>query len=159
MSYLPRFVGALLIAGAALPAHAELGGRVETIHSDATASSQLSVKAAVPVRRLAVSGSGYSAHEFTTAAGTVVREYASDDGVIFAVSWQGPVKPNLRQLLGPHFLPYLQASDAARRPGTGPVSIDRDDLVVHSGGHPRAFSGHAYLKSLIPAGVTLDALQ
>jgi hypothetical protein len=154
VQFLIRITGALLIAGAALPAHAELGGRIETIQSD-----HLRMRAAAPVRRLAVSGSGYTAHEFTTEAGTVVREYADESGVIFAVSWQGPVKPNLQQLLGPHFLPFLQASDAARRPGTGPVSIDRDDLVVHSGGHPRAFSGHAYLKSLIPAGVTLDALQ
>jgi hypothetical protein len=33
------------------------------------------------------------------------------------------------------------------------------DLVVHSGGHPRAFLGQAYLPLVVPAGVTAEELR
>lgn len=146
-------VGALLLALISGTAQAELGGTVTSLQSD-----QVRMKAVVPARRV-TTFDAYSVHEMTTTSGVVVREYAGNDGVIFAVSWRGPVKPNLQQLLGQYFLPFLQASDNARRGGTGPIVVQRDDLVVYSGGHPRAFSGHAYVTSLLPAGVSIDALR
>jgi hypothetical protein len=151
MRALASAAGALLLTLVSLTAQAELGGRITTLDAD-----QVRMKAAAPVRRITSQGA-YSIHEITTDGGAVVREYAGTDGVIFAVSWQGPVKPNLQQLLGQYFLPFLQASDRASR--TGPIAVRRDDLIVYSGGHPRAFHGHAYVRSLIPAGVSVDALQ
>ncbi len=83
-------------------------------------------------------------------SGTVVKEYADNaTGTVFGIAWQGPLMPNLRQLLGAYFDAYLKGLHA----GTGPGYVDTPDLVVRSDGHMRAFSGHAYIPNLLPPGV------
>jgi Protein of unknown function (DUF2844) len=39
------------------------------------------------------------------------------------------------------------------------LSIDRSDLVVHSGGHMRAFYGNAYVPALLPPNFTIADIQ
>jgi hypothetical protein len=92
---------------------------------------------------------GYTVHEIQSPTGTVVREYISDSGKVFAVSWTGPILPDFRQTLGRYFAEY---SSAASSPHVGRrhLSIQRSDLVVHSSGHMRAFYGNAYVPSLLP---------
>lgn len=76
-----------------------------------------------------------------------VKTYVNAAGVVFAVSWQGPIKPDLQALLGKYF-PAVTA-----HPSLGGVSIVQSgDLVVYSSGFMRNFSGYAYLKSQTPAG-------
>jgi len=53
-------------------------------------------------------------HEITTSYGTVVREYVSPGDKVFAVSWRGPVIPELRQMLGNYYAQYEQAASAPR---------------------------------------------
>jgi hypothetical protein len=103
----------------------------------------------------------FSVHEINTAAGTVVREYTNASGQVFGIAWQGPTIPDLRQLLGDYFTPYTQqlSAERAAHPARGPARVDTDTLVVHSGGHMRAFSGQAYLPQLLPPGVTADQIQ
>ncbi|HTD04666.1 DUF2844 domain-containing protein, partial [Undibacterium sp.] len=50
------------------------------------------------VRVLAASkaGSNYSINESTLSSGTVVREYVASSGIVFAVSWTGPIMPDLQ---------------------------------------------------------------
>ena len=51
-------------------------------------------------------------------SGTTVREYVSSNGTVFAVAWQGPWLPDLRQMLGPYFDDYqraLQSTTGKRR--------------------------------------------
>ena len=97
-------------------------------------------------------------HELRLASGTVVREYADPAGVVYAVAWQGPWPPDLRQLLGPYFEPYAAALRTRRR-ARGPVAIRDGDLVVELGGRARAFVGRVYVPAMLPADVRADAIR
>ncbi|MDR3299384.1 MAG: DUF2844 domain-containing protein [Candidatus Accumulibacter sp.] len=100
----------------------------------------------------------YAVDETQLDSGTRVREFVSANGTVFAVAWQGPFLPDLRQLLGRYFTAY---TDAARNRsfGSGPLHIDSPELVVRSGGHMRAFSGRAYLPPELPENFSIDAIQ
>lgn len=100
----------------------------------------------------------YKVHEMQNGAGTVVREYEAPDGTIFAVTWSGPAKPNLKQLFGKYFDRY-QFAAASGHAGHRHAGLRDPDLVVQSSGHQRAFSGIAYLPTQVPAGVNVDELQ
>ena len=100
----------------------------------------------------------YRVHEIQMPSGTVVREFVSAAGNVFAVAWRGPTLPNLRQTLGQYFDNYVAAAklkEARHRY----VHVQQDDLVVESGGHMRAFAGRAYLPQAIPSGVSLGDLH
>src|ERR1700733_1774217 len=100
----------------------------------------------------------YRVHEIQLPSGTVLREFAGLDGAVFAVAWNGPTVPNLRQTLGRYFDDYLTAAQANRM-GRHQLQINQSDLVVHASGHMRAFSGVAYLPSAVPSGVTVAELR
>jgi hypothetical protein len=100
----------------------------------------------------------YALHEFVQPSGTAVREYVSPSGKVFAVAWQGPVIPDLRQVLGAHFDRYVAAARDKRVKRT-PVVIREPSLVVVTWGHMRAFSGRAYVPAMVPQGVDPEALQ
>ncbi len=103
----------------------------------------------------------YTVQETLTPTGTTIRQYYSANGVVFGVAWQGPWQPDLRQLFGAYFDPYVSALQAARktRRERGRVSVDDGNVVVHITGHQRAFSGMAYVPQLLPAGVSPEAIQ
>ena len=92
--------------------------------------------------------------------GGTVEEYVGAHGVVFGVSWRGPGRPDLEQLLGDHFA-TLQADNPlpGGRRTRSPLTVNRTDLVVHSGGHPGAFWGSAYLPQQLPAGFSLKDLH
>ena len=101
---------------------------------------------------------GYRVHEIQLPSGTVIREFVAADGNVFAVAWQGPTRPDLRQALGQYFdafasAPRTKLSDRRH------VQIHQGDLVVQSGGHMRALTGRAYLVSAIPSGVNIGDLH
>jgi hypothetical protein len=101
---------------------------------------------------------GYRVHEVRLPSGTLLREYVGPDGKVFAVAWQGPNMPNLRQALGRYFDIYVSAPNpwhADRKH----LQIQQGDLVVQVSGHMLAFSGRAYLSSAIPSGVNLGDLH
>ena len=100
----------------------------------------------------------YRVHEIQLPSGTVLREFVAPNGNVFAVAWQGPTRPDLRQALGQYFDAFTSAPRskfADRRH----VQIQQGDLVVQGGGHMRALSGRAYLLSAIPSGVNIGDLQ
>ena len=136
----------LLLSG---PAVAALGGTEASIAAD-----QAKLKA---TRRIEAAPQ-YTVHEIRQASGTVVREYVSAQGQVFAVAWQGPQMPDLRQVLGSYFADY-RAAAAAKRAGRGLVRLRQPGLVLHSGGHMRAFFGQAYIPQLLPAGVNIDEIR
>ena len=102
--------------------------------------------------------SGFAVHEISAADGTVVREYVSPAGEVFAVSWRGATRPNLVDLLGDH---YPAFRDAPRPAGHrhGPLVLRTDHLVVEMGGHMRDFHGRAYLPDRLPANVSAEAVR
>lgn len=107
------------------------------------------------------SGDSYTLHEIQTSAGVAVKEYVSPSGKVFAVSWQGPFHPDLRQLLGAYFEEYAQAIQEQReqRRGHGPLLIQHAGLVVQVSGHLRAFVGRAYVPQQVPAGVRAEDIR
>jgi hypothetical protein len=108
-----------------------------------------------------VKAADHTVHEIRVPGGTVIKEYVSPGGTVFGISWQGPFRPDLRQLLGDYFDEFQEASRAAKRRGAGrgPLSMDTPELVVHLGGHPRAFFGRAYVPGLLPPGVAAKDIK
>lgn len=143
-------IAALLIG--ASPAWSSLGGDLGSIQAD-----QIRMQGT----RKATSAESYTVHEIQGNNGTVVREYVSPDGKVFAVSWHGPWLPDMRQLLGSYFDQYARANQAqsAARMRRGPVLIDVPGLVVQMGGHLRAFSGRAYVPEMLPSGVRVEDIE
>jgi len=104
--------------------------------------------------------SRYSVQEITAESGMRVREFLDENGSVFAVSWTGPVLPDLRLVLGERFAEYAAALAELKHPGLQrSVRIAMPDLVVESGGHLRAYIGRAYLPVLVPPGVSLPDLR
>ena len=146
-------LGATLACAALLaaprPARAALGATVASVASD-----QARAQGTLQTREL----SDYSLHEIRGATGTVIREFSSPDGSVFAVAWDGPFMPDVRQLLGKSWDAYVNAARTKRR-GRGPLVVRLPDLVVESAGHPRGFHGRAFLPQLVPATVSLEAIR
>ena len=143
-------LGAVLAALMPHVASATLGQPEATVQTD-VAQSHAVIKSSED-------RAGYRVHEIQLPSGTVMREFVAPDGNVFAVAWQGPTRPNLRQALGQYFdafasVPRSKFSDRRH------VQIQQGDLVLQSGGHMRALSGRAYLQSAIPSGVNLGDLH
>jgi hypothetical protein len=143
----------LVVLGLSVRASASLGGDVSSVQADQARMQGALMKI--------TNGDTYAVHEMRASSGTTVREYVSSSGRVFAVAWQGPSIPDLRQVLGTYFTPYAQAAQAAqkKRAGHGPLLIQEPNLVAEVSGHPRAFVGRAYLPQLVPAGIHPDAIR
>jgi hypothetical protein len=143
---------AALLAALCLPslATAALGGSVATL-----AAGSAQARAAI---RLASANDKYSVYETQTPAGVLVRQYSSADDVVFGVTWQGPVKPDMKQLLGTYFPQYTEAY-ANGQTNRSHMHIRTPELVLQSDGRMRTFSGKAYLPQKLPAGVSVEDLQ
>ena len=96
-------------------------------------------------------GARYTVMASRLDSGTEVREYANADGVVFAVSWNGPFLPDLRSLLGSHFSALERHAAGAGRASA--VSIHTPELTLLSGGRMGAFRGRAWLPRQLPAGM------
>jgi hypothetical protein len=136
-------------------ASAALGGDVSSVEAD-----QQEMKATRAVH----ANANYTVHEITTPYGTTVREYVSPDGKVFGVAWRGPFLPNLQQLLGSSYGQFEQGAQAARaqqprRSRNAPLTVEQPELVFHSGGHTRAYAGHAYVPGMVPAGVATQEIR
>ena len=99
----------------------------------------------------------YTAHETQLGNDTVVSEYADQAGRVFAVSWQGPVLPDLSALLGDYFSIFKAEATRARLRGLrgAPVHVELEGVVIRSQGRMGHFFGQAYAPNLIPAGVNI----
>ena len=134
-------------------AFASLGGSVTSVDAD-----RVHVEGAL--MRI-VQNNAYALHEIRSASGTMIREYVNSSGTVFAVAWEGPWLPDLRQVLGDHFDHYQAATRARQQARTGrrALVIDEPGLVVQMGGHPRAFTGRAYVPALLPSGIQLESIR
>jgi hypothetical protein len=135
---------------------------VPRIASATLGEPEISVQSDVAQLRASIKSSedraSYRVHEIQLPSGTVLREFVAPNGTVFAVAWQGPSKPDLRQALGRYFdamvsAPKLKYADRRH------LQIQQGDLVVQGSGHMRALSGRAYLVSAVPGGVSLGDLH
>jgi Protein of unknown function (DUF2844) len=146
------FAITFLLVALPFTAVAELGGDATSVLAD-----QAHMKATLKTTQT----EAYTVHEIQAPSGTVVREYVSPAGKVFAVAWRGPFLPDLHQVLGASFAPFTQAIQAQKRQrtGHGPVLVQQEGLVVKSGGHARNFFGKAYLPGLLPQGVSAGDIR
>ncbi len=100
-------------------------------------------------------------HEISLADGSSIREYVNPAGLVFAVSWHSRLKPRLETLLGAHYVaPGVNSNLAAGVSGVKrQQSLRHPNLVLHQSGRMNAFSGLAYVPTLVPPGVNADALR
>jgi hypothetical protein len=144
----------LVLAAAVLlarPSRAALGEPVESVARDQAA---LRAEARATTERGA-----FTVHELD-AGGTTVREYVTPDGRVFAVAWSGLAHPDLHPLLGAYADDYQRAAEATPSPhGQRSQRVTGTDVVVERWGHMRDRHGRAYVPSLLPTGVHVDALQ
>jgi Protein of unknown function (DUF2844) len=133
-------------------AWAVLGGDTSSVHSDVAR-----MKGTLRVHQ----DESYIVHEIKADTGTVVREYVSPTGTVFAVSWAGAFVPDMQQLLGAYFQQYSAAVKARKASYVGrrPINIHEPGLVVQAGGLMRAYSGRVYIPGLVPEGVKAEDIR
>ena len=145
-----RLVLAAALLAVPVASHATLGQDEASADYDRTP---------IHARRSVRAAAGYTVHEIQLDSGTAVREYVSPSGRIFAIAWRGPTLPDLAQIMGEsNYQTFLHAPESRHVPRRLRM-VQRDDLVVHSAGRPRAFSGHAYVPALVPPGFPLEDLR
>jgi len=148
----------LVAASAATPCFASLG-RAPSAFAGNTTVHQARALAATNGTGSASASATYSVSTTTLAGGTTVREYVGADGVVFAVTWNGPFLPDLRELLGQHFATLRNESARQPKAGRGQVRVAQPDVTIESGGHMRAYAGRAWINSRLPAGFDTDTLE
>ena len=142
--------GALLL-GVSLPAWASLGGNASSVEFD---------RAQMNASHQMMQHNAYAVHEIQAPGGTVVDEYVSPEGKVFALSWHGQFPPPMQLILGTYFQEYTAALQAQPRMyGHHPLNLQLPGLVVQTSGHARAHSGRAYLPDLLPQGVAVSEIQ
>jgi len=97
----------------------------------------------------------YTIHELALPSGVRLRNFVGDGGKVFAVSWSGGWRPNLRDIMGVHYDDFIAAT-RGKRLTRGVARIALPGMVVVMGGHQRAFFGHVYLTELVPDGFFSD---
>lgn len=131
-------------------AHATLGGSVTSVESDRKILS--AAKRATNFR------ANFTVHEMDSRS-TVVREYVSPSGTVFAIAWNGS-QPDLSQLLGSYAEQYSHAlRETKRQPGVRRLRVKAAGVVVETWGHMRNLRGRAYAPALIPSGVSLNEIE
>ncbi|HEX7506641.1 MAG TPA: DUF2844 domain-containing protein [Polyangia bacterium] len=130
-------------------ARAALGDDVSAVAAD-----QARLQASLQVWRK----DNYTIHELALPTGTKIRHFVGDSGKVFAVSWSGGWRPNLRDIMGDHYAEYIAAT-RGKRMARGVARIELPGMVVVMGGHQRAFFGHVYLTDLVPAGFLPEEIR
>lgn len=142
---------ATALAVSPLISYASLGGAPNT--GMPTSVARLATpQSASATTQAAQSAAPYSMHQSVDANGVTIREYVLPSNVVFAVTWDGPIRPDMTALLGNYFPNYVNVAQSRAR-GTGPL-VDGDDAFrIESTGRLGRFSGMAWLLHEFPAGV------
>jgi len=148
--WLPALGLATVLTLLQAPAQARLGSDAASINDDNVQLKGQLVR--TPMLQ-------YDRHDITNGPDSVVHEYLSRSGKVFAVTWQGPLPPDFRQLFGDYFEPFRAAAAAQMRPGQHrQARFVQPDFVYEAAGRLRTFRGRAYVPSLVPAGVDVATL-
>jgi hypothetical protein len=152
-----RLTKIAMLAATLLPlmSYAALGGAPSPATQPVApaGANQRSASAQTPAR--------YTVRQSVDANGVTVREYVLPANVVFAVTWDGPVLPNMRALLGSYFANFATAgtSGTAGASGPGPRIEGSDAFRIESAGRLGQFFGMAWVPRLLPAGVSASDLQ
>jgi hypothetical protein len=133
-------------------ADAELGGSMASVRADG---------ARMGAQMTSEDRGKYARHALMRTNGGAVHELTNAAGQVFAVTWSGPGKPDLRSLLGSHFATFQAAgtgggpAHALRRP----PRVNQSDLQIQTEGHMGWFRGVAFIPSLAPPGFSTSDLS
>lgn len=157
-----RLLKIAMLAAMLLPltSHATLGGAPGASSSSPTmlrATPQSAASASTGSAN-ATAAAPYTVRESRDANGVTIREYVLPSNVVFAVTWEGPIRPDMTALLGSYFPNYVSAGESRAR-GTGPLIEGNGDFRIESAGRLGHFFGMAYLPRLMPAHVHAKDLQ
>lgn len=141
-------VAAALAASA--PAWAGLGDRADAIAADRKALEAEPIGTATH--------DGYTVERMQSPANQV-REFVSPSGVVFGVAWDGISHPDLDRLLGAYAPEFRRAAARASAGNRRHRRVRVGDLVVETWGHMRSLHGRAWVASLVPSGVSADAIR
>lgn len=100
----------------------------------------------------------FSVHEISY-GGHQVKEYASNQGIVFAVTWRGNSEPDLSVLFGNYYSEYKEAKPVRRFRGRGPQQFQTRHIQIQKFGHMRDVRGKAYIPELIPRGVKIEDIN
>jgi len=163
------FAFAFALAVVAAPARAALGGDAASIEQDrarlgalqSQAQMQTQTRTQAQAQTPSRPQGQVRVQVLALSDGSAVREFVAPGGRVFAIAWSTRLKPRLDGLLGAQSVRYASAARSALLvPGARhALSIDEGDLVVHATSRLNSHVGFAYLRSLVPAGVSVDALR
>ncbi len=91
----------------------------------------------------------FTVHELAAPSGVTIRHFVGNAGKIFAVSWSGGWRPDLRDLMGSYYDSFIAAT-RGHRVARGVARIELPGMVVVMGGPQRASFGHVILTDLAP---------
>lgn len=103
-----------------------------------------------------LSNNKYQTSIIKTSNNITLKEFLAN-GKVFAITWNGPVYPDLKQLLGTYF-PQMKTATKAMNDLTS-LRLNGQDFVFLQSGLPGMLSGLAYVPSLVPAGVNVFELK
>jgi hypothetical protein len=131
---------------------ATLGGSIDSVSSDQSAmkTTRKVMKTSMPA---------YSIHEIQSDS-VNVKEYVSQDGVVFAITWSGNRHPDFEPLLGAYHPDYQYAEQTTPKAGGARSRfLQGPRLLVHTWGHPRHLRGRMLDPALVPTGVNLNEIK
>jgi Protein of unknown function (DUF2844) len=104
---------------------------------------------------------GSTIYEIKDPNGTLVREYVSPDGRVFAIAWEGHFVPEMEHFLGALFQQYSTAVHAehAKHGWRQPLNIHSPTLTFEAGGHMGWYYGRAYVQSNLPNGFPSEEIH
>jgi hypothetical protein len=146
---LPLLVMLLGALSPPLAAWGSLGGDTASVKTDQQAMNAVATATSAPA---------YTAYDIHTPSGIRIREFVSPSGLVFAVAWQGPALPDMRQLLGAYFDRYVNGVNALG-PASSSRVVQQPGFVAYAGGHMRAFVGRAYIPEAVPEGVDVADIR
>jgi hypothetical protein len=149
---------ATLLLGLSPLASASLGGTFNSVDTD---------RAHMNARVQVMQHDAFVIHQISAPQGTVVNEYVSPEGKVFAVSWHGQFPPSMEQILGTYFQQYVAALKAqaelnqaqGRVYGHQPLNLQLPGLVVQTSGHVGAYAGRAYIPNMLPQAMIVSQIQ
>ena len=146
------FLGLVVASGWSTVSFATLGEKIDSV--DAVA------KKFGGARQAARQQPNFSIHEVTN-PNLTLREYANKEGIIFAVAWDGLNHPDLSSILGSYFEDFSQglANQSKNRSRASHSEVSGEKITVIKWGHMRSAHGKAFIKSLLPSGVTAEDIQ
>jgi hypothetical protein len=99
--------------------------------------------------------SGYEVREIHYGQ-ALMREFVTPSGVVFALDWDGMIKPDVEHLLGSS--PDERLRDLLPIPGESKLRshIPERDIVRRRSGTPDDPHGRAYVPYLVPPGVKME---